>query len=95
MNDQSTEVEQVAREILGHLRDHPNARDTLTGVAQWWFLHRRYLRGVELVQHALDLLVEQGHVERHTQTDGTDTFSARITASQVRNGETDPEELDC
>jgi len=53
-------VRRIAREILRYLATHPNAKDTLDGVAEWWLEQKRVERG--LVERALALLVSHGAI---------------------------------
>ena len=71
-----TQAEQVAEEILDYLREHPEAADTLDGVLQWWLIRRRYLRGLDQVQRALDLLEENGLIDQQTNPDRSVVYSA-------------------
>jgi hypothetical protein len=66
----------IADEILGYLRTHPQAADTLEGVVQWWLIQRRYLRGLAQVQAALALLIERGLVVERIGADATRLYSA-------------------
>jgi hypothetical protein len=34
--NESTAVGKIAREILRYLEHHPDAKDTLEGITQWW-----------------------------------------------------------
>jgi len=60
---------EIAREILTYLLDHPVAIDTLEGVAQWWLLERK-INQVEMVKHALTELVAKGFLIGHQSEDG-------------------------
>ena len=53
----SSEEQEIAREILRHLKKHPEAKDTLDGIVQWWLLRER----VEptKVEGAVSLLLSQ------------------------------------
>jgi hypothetical protein len=59
------EKDEIAREILAYLRDHPDAEDTLDGIVQWWILDRKIKYQKALVQKAIDdltksnLIIEQ------------------------------------
>ena len=68
-------VSEIAEEIYRYLSAHPNSADTIDGVAQWWLLHERYLKGLELVENALELLVEKGLIARRTNPDGNVIYS--------------------
>ena len=59
-SDPTGEVRRIAREILRYLATHPNAKDTLDGVAEWWLEQKRVERGV--VERALALLVSHGAI---------------------------------
>ncbi len=52
----------IAREILAYLLDHPDAQDTLEGVAEWWLLEQKIKDRIPLVKEALEELVEKGLV---------------------------------
>jgi hypothetical protein len=50
----------IAREILGYLENHPEAKDTLDGIAEWWLPHRRHER--RAVERAVALLLSHGAI---------------------------------
>jgi hypothetical protein len=50
----------IAREILGYLENHPEAKDTLEGIAEWWLSHRRHER--RAVERAVALLLSYGAI---------------------------------
>ena len=54
------EKSEVAREILAYLSDHPEARDTLEGIVQWWMLERKIRHQIALVREAIQELVGKG-----------------------------------
>jgi hypothetical protein len=54
--------EELAKEILRYLIDHPNAQDTLKGVVTWWLLERTIKHQTALVKEVLDKLVIDGLV---------------------------------
>ena len=53
---------QIANDILGYLIAHPDAQDTLEGIAEWWLLEQRITKQTALVSEALSVLVEEGLV---------------------------------
>jgi hypothetical protein len=57
--DQAESVEQVIREILQYLVEHPDAKDTMEGILKWW-LPVGCGKGHERVQKALDFLTSNG-----------------------------------
>ncbi len=66
----------MAEDILKYLRDHPQARDTLDGILDWWLLRERYRQKRTLVQQALEHMVEQNLVARTTNPDGVTIYEA-------------------
>ncbi|RPH77239.1 MAG: hypothetical protein EHM88_18155 [Candidatus Rokuibacteriota bacterium] len=48
----------IAREILGYLATHPEAKDTLDGIVEWWLPHRRSERAG--IERAVALLLSHG-----------------------------------
>lgn len=49
----------LTREILSYLLEHPEAQDTVEGIAEWWILERSIRRRLSEVQDALGELVER------------------------------------
>lgn len=56
-------VDDLAELVLGYLREHPHAMDTLSGIAHWWVLRQQIRVDLENLQRALDLLTERGVLE--------------------------------
>ena len=54
------EKSQIGTEILAYLVDHPNARDTLDGIVDWWLLERQIKFQTARVKQALSDLVARG-----------------------------------
>ncbi len=54
--------DQIAREILSYLSDHPDAADTIDGIIQWWLLETKIEFQRKLVIDALERLVRGGLV---------------------------------
>jgi hypothetical protein len=67
----------LSDEILGYLRAHPQAADTVDGIVEWWLPRQRYDEAVHRVQQVLDELVARGLVERITLVDGTVLYADR------------------
>ena len=53
---------ETAREILRYFVRHPDAKDTVEGIANWWFGNRQAGRSVEEVTDSLHLLLAKGLV---------------------------------
>jgi hypothetical protein len=55
-------------EILRYLVQHPDAKDTIDGIARWWLPpdHQGWKR--EQVQHAIEELVARGWIIRRETT---------------------------
>lgn len=49
----------AAIQILSYLTRHPEATDTLEGIAEWWIMRETIEHGVEETAHALDFLVSR------------------------------------
>jgi hypothetical protein len=65
------DVRTVAAAIVDYLQRHPDAADTVAGVAQWW-VGRHHAD--DAVARAMTRLVKGGVVEKHTLPDGTTVF---------------------
>jgi hypothetical protein len=59
----------TARQILGYLSRHPQAKDTREGIAAWWIQHQRVELAVHRVVLALELLARQNFVLEATGPD--------------------------
>jgi len=70
MSDQLSGVEEIeiARAILRYLRTHPDAKDTLDGIAQWWLLREWTERRVAEIERAVTFLVTEELVLQTTRT---------------------------
>ena len=58
----------VIAEILRYLVAHPDAKDTVDGIARWWIARPREAWRPDLVQDAIDDLVARGFVVRRETT---------------------------
>ena len=57
-------IAEVAEEILGYLKSHPHAADTLHGITDWWVMRQRLNVSMDVVRAALDRLEQQGSVTK-------------------------------
>lgn len=67
---------QLRDEILSYLRRHPQAADTVTGIASWWLPQQRGEATLTGVQQALDELATQGLVMKTILADGTILYAS-------------------
>jgi hypothetical protein len=56
--------EALCDELIDYLREHPDAMDTLTGIAEWWLPRHRLRVDVERLAQALRTLEQRELVER-------------------------------
>jgi hypothetical protein len=47
-------------EILAYFADHPEAKDSVEGIVEWWVLEQRIKRAKQQVKTALTQLVAEG-----------------------------------
>ena len=62
--------------IASYVGEHPNAADTVEGVARWWLPEKYKLEPINKVITALDSLIELGVMEKNKVADGKVIFSA-------------------
>jgi len=55
--------EEVAQSILAYLAEHPQAMDSVEGIAQWWIMRQQVRVNVMKLTQVLRQLVESGLVE--------------------------------
>jgi len=69
-------VSRLRDEILSYLRRHPQAADTVTGIASWWLPQQRGEAALIGIQQALDELATQGLVIKTMLADGTVLYAS-------------------
>jgi len=67
-------AEPVEAVLLAYLASHPQAADSLAGVARWWVGDDASI-SVEQVRIALDRLVDSGALRRERLADGTEWYA--------------------
>jgi hypothetical protein len=60
----------LADEVLAYVVRHPEAQDTVEGIAEWWLLEQRIRHAVSDVEAALSELVGNGFLVARQCTDG-------------------------
>lgn len=66
----SNSSDPLADEILRYLLEHPEAQDTIDGIADWWLTERRVRQSIAEVEIALGQLVARGLVDVAVREDG-------------------------
>ena len=51
--------------ILDYLAEHPQAMDTLEGIAEWWVMREQVRVDVRLLEHVLRRLTDEGLLEEN------------------------------
>ena len=75
----------IASDILAYLVEHPQAQDTLEGIAQWWLMEQRIKQVISEVESALAELVLEGLVLEHEGADGQVRYSINLEKrAQIR-----------
>lgn len=75
----------VSREILLYLTEHPDAEDTVEGIARWWLLERELQIHVKLVEDVLRELTRQARI-RKVERNGTAYYRAMKEKPNARGG---------
>ena len=75
--DAGDAVEAVCRAVLAYLARHPNAADSVSGVARWWVGDDGRF-SLAQVQRALDRLVDGGRLRRQPLADGSWLYAAAL-----------------
>lgn len=60
--------QELTRQILRYLIDHPDAKDTIEGILKWWLAKNWTEVSDEEVKKCLDLLVLKGWVTKRQTT---------------------------
>lgn len=80
MNTGGPSSQELAELVLGYLRRHPEAADTLDGIVTWWLPLQRYETERGRVERVLDVLVADGFLRRDRLPDGSDLYALEPTA---------------
>jgi hypothetical protein len=75
VNKEYDVLNEIQTEVLGYLDEHPNAADSMEAIRQWWILQRVSKYSREMIQQALDKLVEARLVERRLLRDGRELYA--------------------
>jgi len=61
--DSHVKDEEIAQSILAYLAEHPQAMDSVEGIAQWWIMRQQIRVNVMKLTQVLRQLSETGLVE--------------------------------
>ena len=75
----SAQTKQIAAEILRYCSEHPDARDSVAGIA-WWVALQRHSDTLGNVRAAVDMLVAEGRLFPHRLSDGSTVFGCLSAA---------------
>jgi hypothetical protein len=75
----SPSTQRVADEIARYCIAHPDACDSVEGIA-WWLARQRYDESLTMVRAAVDVLVADGRLVPHHLSDGSTVFRCCNTA---------------
>lgn len=79
MEDNDTQsIVKIANEVTNYLVNHPNAMDSLEGITTWWLTHQRYNSALNIVQSALDMLVESETIVKSSVSGNKVVYSLRL-----------------
>jgi hypothetical protein len=77
----SPSTQRVAEEIARYCAAHPEACDSVEGIA-WWLARQRYDESLTVVRAAVDVLVADGRLVPHHLSDGSTVFRCRGAAPE-------------
>jgi len=81
--DDDESIRALAREITAYLSNHPDAADSAEGILRWWLPQMSVEANGGSLQRALDLLVEQGSIDRRVLPDQRCVY---VRAARDRGG---------
>lgn len=77
MNVHMNNKEILSQKILNYLKKHPQAGDTLEGIATWWLAQQRIEEIVDEVADALDVLIKKGRVQALESQSGVTIYKVK------------------
>ncbi|ABA58346.1 hypothetical protein Noc_1880 [Nitrosococcus oceani ATCC 19707] len=69
------ELAAVANAIKHYFDAHPNAADSVEGIARWWLTRQRFKEATETIEKALECLVAEGEVTKMVTGEGKFVYS--------------------
>jgi hypothetical protein len=74
-NNSQDSVGSIAEQVLSYLSRHPEAKDTIEGITEWWLLEQRIHVAEMVVKKALADLVDRGLIVQNRAGDGKVYYS--------------------
>jgi hypothetical protein len=68
-------IDRLLRAIVRYVTAHPNASDTVEGVARWWVAADAEQVPLDVLRHALDLLTDRQVLTRRELRDGRHVYA--------------------
>lgn len=84
MSGDEEKVQSIAEEILQYLNRRPLASDSLDGITHWWLVQQSIMKNRELVEQAVEKLVEEGKLTKSERQGHEVLYSA---APQMKTDE--------
>jgi hypothetical protein len=84
--EESQRENDLARCLLDYLEEHPQATDTLEGIAEWWVMREQVRVDVKMLERVLRRLTEQGFLEE-THGGSQVRFSLKRSSGGLKKGE--------
>ncbi len=69
---------QISHDILAYLAEHPDARDSIEGIVQWWLLERKIRYHEAKVKEAVNELVAGGFIVERKKEDMNHQYGLNI-----------------
>lgn len=76
--EQSNADMEIETAVLSYLDRHPNAADTLDGIANWWLPQQRYITAQVRIQAVLQKLVSRGVLQLRRLPDGAALYTRAV-----------------
>jgi hypothetical protein len=90
LSKQQDNPDWLKQQVLGYLLRHPEAQDTVEGIAEWWLLERRVEQALANVTKVLSELVAKDYLMATKAEDGRlyyrlNRAKEREISAQLRN----------
>ena len=76
--EQSNADMEIETAVLSYLDRHPNAADTLEGIANWWLPQQRYITAQVRIHAVLQELVSRGVLQLRRLPDGAALYTRAV-----------------